>query len=202
MLAAAARAGLATVRADDQVPRKRCIPNLCTKNRCTSTDCPGGQSRERRTRVSWYRTRGRPLMRGRARSRRHIGAAAVVYVRQSTLAQVRDHTESTMRQYALGEEAVRLGWASEASRSSMRSGGLGRSTTAGRVQGPDCAGVSGEIGRCSGWRSPGWPFVGGSVPIAGVGPPERHLVIDADGIYDWPTSTTAPAGVEGHHVGG
>ncbi len=35
---------------------------------------------------------------------------AIVYVRQSTLAQVREHTESTARQYALAEQAVALGW--------------------------------------------------------------------------------------------
>jgi DNA invertase Pin-like site-specific DNA recombinase len=41
---------------------------------------------------------------------RHLQRLAVVYVRQSTLAQVRDNTESTARQYALAAEAVRLGW--------------------------------------------------------------------------------------------
>ena len=40
----------------------------------------------------------------------HRERLAVIYVRQSTLAQVRDHRESTARQYALAEEAVRLGW--------------------------------------------------------------------------------------------
>jgi excisionase family DNA binding protein len=42
--------------------------------------------------------------------RRHLDRVAVVYVRQSTLAQVREHTESTARQYALAEQAVALGW--------------------------------------------------------------------------------------------
>src|SRR5689334_18990967 len=42
--------------------------------------------------------------------RRHLDRAAVVYVRQSTLAQVREHAESTARQYALAEQAVALGW--------------------------------------------------------------------------------------------
>jgi DNA invertase Pin-like site-specific DNA recombinase len=41
----------------------------------------------------------------------HRERAAIVYVRQSSLAQVRDNTESTARQYALAEEAVALGWA-------------------------------------------------------------------------------------------
>jgi DNA invertase Pin-like site-specific DNA recombinase len=40
----------------------------------------------------------------------HLERVAVVYVRQSTLAQVRQHTESTQRQYALADEAQRLGW--------------------------------------------------------------------------------------------
>jgi len=40
----------------------------------------------------------------------HRARTAVIYVRQSTLAQVRDHTESTARQYALAGEASRLGW--------------------------------------------------------------------------------------------
>jgi DNA invertase Pin-like site-specific DNA recombinase len=43
--------------------------------------------------------------------RSHLDRAAIVYVRQSSLAQVRENTESTARQYALADEAVRLGWA-------------------------------------------------------------------------------------------
>ncbi len=41
----------------------------------------------------------------------HRGRTAVIYLRQSSMAQVREHTESTARQYGLAEEAVRLGWA-------------------------------------------------------------------------------------------
>lgn len=41
----------------------------------------------------------------------HRERLAVIYLRQSSMAQVRQHTESTMRQYALTEEAARLGWA-------------------------------------------------------------------------------------------
>jgi DNA invertase Pin-like site-specific DNA recombinase len=44
----------------------------------------------------------------------HRERLAIIYVRQSTLAQVYGHTESTARQYALADEATRLGW--EASR--------------------------------------------------------------------------------------
>jgi DNA invertase Pin-like site-specific DNA recombinase len=41
----------------------------------------------------------------------HRDRTAVIYLRQSSMAQVREHTESTARQYGLAEEAVRLGWA-------------------------------------------------------------------------------------------
>jgi excisionase family DNA binding protein len=41
---------------------------------------------------------------------RHRNRTAVVYIRQSTMVQVRDHTESTARQYDLAQLAVQLGW--------------------------------------------------------------------------------------------
>ena len=41
----------------------------------------------------------------------HRDRLTVIYLRQSSMAQVREHTESTARQYGLAEEAVRLGWA-------------------------------------------------------------------------------------------
>jgi len=41
----------------------------------------------------------------------HQARTALVYLRQSALVQVREHIESTMRQYALADTAVRLGWA-------------------------------------------------------------------------------------------
>jgi len=40
----------------------------------------------------------------------HLHRLAMIYVRQSSLAQVRFNRESTERQYALAEEAARLGW--------------------------------------------------------------------------------------------
>ncbi|MGE5763339.1 MAG: recombinase family protein [Mycobacterium leprae] len=46
-------------------------------------------------------------------TREHLDRMAVIYVRQSTLAQVRAHGESTLRQYALAEDAERLGWPPE-----------------------------------------------------------------------------------------
>src|SRR3954465_2994844 len=44
----------------------------------------------------------------------HRRRRAVVYVRQSTLAQVERNVESTARQYALRDRAVELGWPAEA----------------------------------------------------------------------------------------
>jgi DNA invertase Pin-like site-specific DNA recombinase len=41
----------------------------------------------------------------------HVGRDAYVYVRQSTLTQVREHTESLERQYELAFRAQELGWA-------------------------------------------------------------------------------------------
>jgi DNA invertase Pin-like site-specific DNA recombinase len=41
---------------------------------------------------------------------RHLRRQAMLYVRQSTLHQVLENTESTARQYALRERAVGLGW--------------------------------------------------------------------------------------------
>ena len=43
----------------------------------------------------------------------HLKRAAYLYVRQSTLRQVVEHTESTKRQYALKQRAVQLGWRPE-----------------------------------------------------------------------------------------
>lgn len=44
---------------------------------------------------------------------RHLERKAFVYVRQSSLAQIQHHRESTQRQYALRERAVTLGWRTE-----------------------------------------------------------------------------------------
>ncbi len=41
---------------------------------------------------------------------RHLKRDAFLYVRQSTVRQVFENTESTKRQYALRERAVALGW--------------------------------------------------------------------------------------------
>ncbi len=43
----------------------------------------------------------------------HLGRSAYLYVRQSTLRQMRENTESTERQYDLRRRAIALGWAAE-----------------------------------------------------------------------------------------
>lgn len=43
----------------------------------------------------------------------HLKRKAYIYIRQSSLAQVQHHQESTRRQYRLYERALRLGWAKE-----------------------------------------------------------------------------------------
>jgi DNA invertase Pin-like site-specific DNA recombinase len=44
----------------------------------------------------------------------HLARTAYLYVRQSTLRQVMENTESTQRQYALRQRAIALGWPGEA----------------------------------------------------------------------------------------
>ena len=43
----------------------------------------------------------------------HLKRNAYLYIRQSTLRQVVENTESTQRQYALQQRAIALGWTSE-----------------------------------------------------------------------------------------
>jgi hypothetical protein len=43
----------------------------------------------------------------------HLDRQALIYIRQSTMLQVRDHTGSTTRQYDLTERALALGWPQE-----------------------------------------------------------------------------------------
>jgi DNA invertase Pin-like site-specific DNA recombinase len=52
----------------------------------------------------------RPQLRSNKRRNEHWTRPALVYVRQSTLMQVRDNTASTTRQYHLAQRAQDLGW--------------------------------------------------------------------------------------------
>jgi DNA invertase Pin-like site-specific DNA recombinase len=62
----------------------------------------------------------------------HRSKPAYLYVRQSTLAQVRHHQESTERQYALREKARDLGWSDTAIRTLDRDLGISGTQLAGR----------------------------------------------------------------------
>jgi len=63
---------------------------------------------------------------------KHLSRPAYVYVRQSTLAQVRHNQESTERQYALREKALALGWTPPTIRTLDRDLGVSGAQTAGR----------------------------------------------------------------------
>ena len=65
-------------------------------------------------------------------SDQHHRKPAYIYVRQSTLAQVRHHRESTERQYALREKALALGWPDTAIRTLDRDLGLSGAQMSGR----------------------------------------------------------------------
>ena len=63
----------------------------------------------------------------------HRSRAAIVYVRQSTLGQVRMHQESTERQYALRDRAQEMGWPAQAISVIDEDLGLSGSQSAGRT---------------------------------------------------------------------
>jgi DNA invertase Pin-like site-specific DNA recombinase len=65
-------------------------------------------------------------------SEQHLQKPAYIYVRQSTIAQVRFHQESTERQYALRGKALELGWTDAAIRTLDRDLGVSGSQMAGR----------------------------------------------------------------------
>src|ERR1700704_1521966 len=115
----------------------------------------------------------------------HLGRGAVVYVRQSTMGQVAEHTESQRRQYALAESARALGFASVA----VIDDDLGRSGS-GLVERPGFQKLVTSV--CSG--SAGAVFCIEASRLARNGRDWHHLidlcalvgtlVIDPDGAYD------------------
>jgi DNA invertase Pin-like site-specific DNA recombinase len=117
----------------------------------------------------------------------HLERVAVVYVRQSTLAQVRQHTESTQRQYALVEEAERLGWA--ASRIEVIDDDLGLSgrSADGRAGFRELVGrvCVGEVGAILGLEVSRLARSSADLQrLLELARLTDTLVIDADGIYD------------------
>jgi DNA invertase Pin-like site-specific DNA recombinase len=115
----------------------------------------------------------------------HLGRGAVVYVRQSTMGQVLEHTESQRRQYALAESARSLGFASVA----LIDDDLGRSGS-GLVERPGfqklvaqvCSGMVGAVFCIEASRlarnGRDWHHLIDLCALAGT------LVIDPDGTYD------------------
>ena len=71
-------------------------------------------------------------MRGKLSSS-NLQRRALVYVRQSTAAQVMEHGESTQRQYALAERAVALGWSRSAVEVIDEDQGISGASTKGRA---------------------------------------------------------------------
>ena len=115
----------------------------------------------------------------------HLGRGAVVYIRQSTIGQVAEHTESQRRQYALADSARAYGFASV----TVIDDDLGRSGS-GLVERPGFQKLVGSV--CSG--SAGAVFCIEASRLARNGRDWHHLidlcalvgtlVIDPDGTYD------------------
>jgi DNA invertase Pin-like site-specific DNA recombinase len=112
---------------------------------------------------------------------------ALIYLRQSTMAQVRDHAESTARQYALADQAVAMGW--PASRVEVIDTDLGLSgrSAANRSGFKDLLGrvCLGEMGAIFGLEVS--RLARSSADLSRLLELARltdTLVIDADGIYD------------------
>jgi DNA invertase Pin-like site-specific DNA recombinase len=117
----------------------------------------------------------------------HLDRTAIVYVRQSSLAQVRENTEWTARQYGLVEEAARLGW--PASKIDVIDADLGLSGRSADRRGGFREVVSrvclGEVGAIFGLEVS--RLARSSADLARLLELARltdTLVIDADGVYD------------------
>lgn len=117
----------------------------------------------------------------------HLNRDALVYVRQSTMAQVRFNQESTQRQYALQEKALSLGWPEESIR--VIDGDLGISGS-GRAKRPGFAqlvtSVSlGEVGAVFGLEISRLARSSADLmKLLELCALFGTLVIDEDGIYD------------------
>jgi DNA invertase Pin-like site-specific DNA recombinase len=117
----------------------------------------------------------------------HLERTAVVYLRQSTMVQVREHTESTARQYGLAGEAARLGWAAARTEVIDCDLGLSGRTATHRegfkhLLGQVCAG---EVGAIFGLEISRLARSSADLSrLLEVARLTDTLVIDADGIYD------------------
>ncbi|MGH9122481.1 MAG: recombinase family protein [Acidimicrobiales bacterium] len=117
----------------------------------------------------------------------HLERIVVVYIRQSSMAQVRDNTESTARQYALADEAVHLGWARSRVEVIDADLGLSGRSAHGRSGFKDLVGqvCMGEVGAIFGLEVS--RLARSSADLSRLLELARltdTLVIDSDGIYD------------------
>jgi len=117
----------------------------------------------------------------------HLSRRALIYVRQSTLAQVRNNTESTARQYGLTGLAARLGWAAADIEVIDTDLGLSGQLAEGRAGFKEVVGrvCLGEVGAIFGLEVS--RLARSSADLAKLLELARlteTLVIDADGVYD------------------
>ena len=117
----------------------------------------------------------------------HLDRLAVIYLRQSSMAQVRENTESTARQYALADEAVRLGWPASQVEVIDADLGLSGRSAANRSGFKDLLGrvCLGEVGAIFGLEVS--RLARSSADLSRLLELARltdTLVIDADGVYD------------------
>ena len=136
----------------------------------------------------------------------HLRRAAVVYVRQSTLAQVDRNRESTARQYDLVARAERLGWPRSAVRVIDDDLGVSGASTTGRSGFAELAAQVGlgQVGivlalECSrlARNNADWYRL---LDLAGM---TDTLIADADGVYHPGLfNDRLVLGHEGHHVRG
>src|SRR3984893_4964706 len=117
----------------------------------------------------------------------HLERRAIVYVRQSTIAQVREHTESTARQYGLAQEAARPGW--NAARISIIDADLGVSgrTASARSGFKELVGrvCVGEVGAILGLEISRLARSSADLQrLLELCALTDTLIIDSDGIYD------------------
>ncbi|MBV9916067.1 MAG: recombinase family protein [Solirubrobacterales bacterium] len=115
----------------------------------------------------------------------HLGRQAIVYVRQSTPGQVKDHLESRRRQYALAEHARSLGFVDvQVIDDDMGRSGTGFADRPGfrRLLGAVCSGAVGAVLALEASRlarnDRDWSH------LVEVGAISHSLLIDHDGVYD------------------
>jgi DNA invertase Pin-like site-specific DNA recombinase len=120
-------------------------------------------------------------------TRRHLERLAMIYVRQSTLTQVREHTESTARQYALTETAQRLGWDPSRIYTIDADLGLSARTASGRVGFKELVSrvCLGEVGAIFGLEVSRLARSSADLQrLLEFCSLSDTLIVDADGIYD------------------